>query len=144
MNIINTLLATFGPLYRSLNGIALPSLSSTINFSTRAKSSCVGISLFVFTSPLNSSVLSTSPAWFCSDALGASTDDVSRDSDVLRGAIPISLSIPFDLGVSLDVDVTAASRAAGESEEITMFANLALFALLEAQLSSAQASVFCS
>lgn len=45
-----------GPLYRSLNGIALPSLSKTLRLSMRARVARVGISLLVLTSPANSRV----------------------------------------------------------------------------------------
>lgn len=58
MNIISTRRVTFGPEYRFLNGTILPSLSNTVISSTLFRTACVGISLFVFTSPVNSTAVS--------------------------------------------------------------------------------------
>ena len=57
--ITNTLRAVFGPEYRLLNEADFPSLSSTVKFSTRFRTSCEGMSFAVFTSPGNSKVGST-------------------------------------------------------------------------------------
>lgn len=54
MNITKTLLATFGPEYKLLKGLVLPSLSKTIILSTFFSTSWEGISLLVLTSPTKS------------------------------------------------------------------------------------------
>jgi len=68
----------------------------------------------VFTSPLNSAVLSTPSAFCVSDGLEVSSDAIGGNDD------SVLVEMPLVFGVSLDVDSTTASRGAGEPEEIAM------------------------
>ena len=54
IKITNTLRATLGPVYIFLNGMLLPSRSSTLMFAILFSVSWEGISLLVFRSPVNS------------------------------------------------------------------------------------------
>jgi hypothetical protein len=58
-NITSTLVATSGPLYRLLNDLDLPSLSSTGRLAILDSTSGDGIKSFVSTSPVKSAILST-------------------------------------------------------------------------------------
>lgn len=107
MNITRTRLATFGPLYRSLKGIALPSSSKTDKFSTLFKTSCEGISSVVFNSPSNSSGAST---LFNSDGVEVSMDALGG-VDFESGTF---VSFPSIFEVSFDAATPA------DSEEIAM------------------------
>jgi hypothetical protein len=113
---INTLRATFGPVYRFLKGMVLPSESNIGRFSIFFRVCCVGRSLFVLTSPSKSAVLSMSSRLFGDSSV-----------DCLGGAVDISFTSPFEVavaasfsGVLLESAVTTVSLVKGASDDIAM------------------------
>ena len=101
----STLRATLGPVYRFLNGIDLPSWSRIGKLPIFFSVSCEGISLFVFTSPSNSAVLSMlsdfvrGESEVSIDGLGMA-HELCDITSFATGLVAIALGIVFEVATT--------------------------------------------